>query len=906
MSSRDMSSSFRFSRDDDRREKRASRRRDERWSEKSRKRSRSRSPLERHTPVEASLTDIITSGDIRHVNQQMELMAMRKREEVEAWRQTKQRDQYQKDKNKKPEFDDELEEVAMAVDEDDDDVQMESVNSDDEEDPLDAYMKEVEKQAAASATPASVQVGPGGLIVVEEEVKPGRNLGEIIEREDIHEEVEADDFDIEQAASSLLSKSRSLIATDHIKVYYKPFRKDFYHEAEAVKNMTKKEVAKWREDHEGIRIRGAQCPKPIMSWAQAGVSNLEMKLLAKLGYSKPTPIQSQAIPAILSGRDVIGIAKTGSGKTLAFLLPMFRHILDQDERDDLDGPIALIITPTRELAVQTWREATKFATPMKLRVACVYGGTSITEQIADLKRGADIVVCTAGRMIAMLAANNGRVTNLRRCTYLVIDEADRMFDMGFEPAVMKIINNIRPDRQTVMFSATFPKTMEALARKVLDKPIEIQVGGRSVVCKDIEQNALILTEEQKFLKLLELLGLFWEKGSTIVFVEKQEKADEVVDRLMKSGYNCAPLHGGIDQSDRDSALIDFKQGAIKLLVATSVAARGLDVKKLILVVNYDAPNHYEDYVHRVGRTGRAGNKGYAYTFLLPEGQERYAGEVVRAFETADLEAPAPVKALWEKYRADMRAQGIEVHTGGGGFTGRGYKYDSDEDEADERQKKFAKLISMESQDDDDDIEAQLSSLIKTTRRTRVNNPGKDSAKSSNEIDAKVAAARAVADKLGLASNSNEPKSSSSSQTTTGEASEQSAAQLARQRAQQLNEKLNYTPSSKPKEQAPVQQYFEEELEINDFPQQLRFRVCSRESMAQIQEFADVGISVKGTHVPPGREPKDGERKLYLFLEARDEISLRRGREEVLRIMKDCLRQMTSRGRPAPSGRYRVV
>uniref|UniRef100_A0AC34F2X4 RNA helicase n=1 Tax=Panagrolaimus sp. ES5 TaxID=591445 RepID=A0AC34F2X4_9BILA len=406
----------------------------------------------------------------------------------------------------------------------------------------------------------------------------------------------------------------------------KTFRKDFYHEADAVKNLTKKEVAKYREDNEGIKVRGLKCPKPILSWAHAGVSKTEMKILQKLDYTKPTPIQSQAIPAILSGRDVIGIAKTGSGKTLAFLLPMFRHILDQDPLDEMDGPIALIMSPTRELALQTWREAKKFATPMNLEVVCVYGGVGISEQIADLKKGAEIVVCTPGRMIDMLIANNGRVTNLRRITYLVLDEADRMFDMGFEPQVMKIINNIRPDRQTVMFSATFPKTMEALARKVLDKPVEIQVGGRSVVCKDIEQHAMILNEEQKYFKLLELLGLFWEKGSVIVFVEKQEKADDLVSKLMKSGYNCAPLHGAIDQSDRDSALIDFKQGALKLLIATSVAARGLDVKKLILVVNYDCPNHYEDYVHRVGRTGRAGNKGYAYTFILPEGQEKYAGE----------------------------------------------------------------------------------------------------------------------------------------------------------------------------------------------------------------------------------------------------------------------------------------
>jgi len=198
----------------------------------------------------------------------------------------------------------------------------------------------------------------------------------------------------------------------------------------------------------------------------------------------------------------------------------------------------------------------------------------------------------------------GRVTNLRRTTYIVLDEADRMFDMGFEPQVMRIVDNIRPDRQTVMFSATFPRQMEALARRILNKPIEIQVGGRSVVCKDVEQHVVVLEEDKKFLKLLEVLGIFQEKGSIIVFVERQESADELLKDLMKASYPCMSLHGGIDQIDRDSTIHDFKSGRVKLLVATSVAARGLDVKDLIVVVNYDCPNHYEDYVHRCGRTGR--------------------------------------------------------------------------------------------------------------------------------------------------------------------------------------------------------------------------------------------------------------------------------------------------------------
>jgi len=204
----------------------------------------------------------------------------------------------------------------------------------------------------------------------------------------------------------------------------------------------------------------------------------------------------------MSGRDIIGIAKTGSGKTLAFLLPMFRHILDQPPLEETDGPIGIIMSPTRELCLQIGKECKKFCRALNLRVVCVYGGMGISEQIAELKRGAEIVVCTPGRMIDMLIANNGRVTNLRRVTYIVLDEADRMFDMGFEPQVMRIFENTRPDRQTVIFSATFPRQMEALARRILNKPIEITVGGRSIVCADVEQHVIVIEDDQKFLKVI--------------------------------------------------------------------------------------------------------------------------------------------------------------------------------------------------------------------------------------------------------------------------------------------------------------------------------------------------------------------------------------------------------------------
>ncbi|KAI6210213.1 RNA helicase [Aphelenchoides besseyi] len=733
--------------------------------------------------------------------------------------------------------------------------------SDDDVDPLDAFMAELtQKQGKGKQVETKARV----ITLNVAETKDAPKKGEIIDNED-EQGPATDDFDVEQVASSLIAKGRQLSQTDHTKVYYRPFRKNFYNEVPELQRMTKKEVEAYREELDSIKVRGVKCPKPIKNWAQAGVEMKVMKVLKSLNYTKPTPIQAQGIPAILSGRDVIGIAKTGSGKTLAFLLPMFRHVLDQDPLDDMDGPIALIMSPTRELALQTYKEANKFCRYLDIRAVCVYGGVQISDQIADLKKGAEVVVCTPGRMIDMLAANNGRVTNLRRVTYLVLDEADRMFDMGFEPQVMKIINNIRPDRQTVLFSATFPKQMEALARKVLQKPVEIQ--------------------------LLELLGQYWEAGNVLVFVDKQEKCDDLVSQLMQSGYNCAPLHGGIDQFDRDSNLIDFKTGRLKLMVATSVAARGLDVKKLILVVNYDCPNHYEDYVHRVGRTGRAG-------------QETMAGEVCRAFETAGATPPTELKELWENYKKQMEAEGKKVYTGGG-YSGSGYKYDDNEEESEINKKRLTKLVhGLEAggDEDDEDIEQQLNSMMKS--KSRIVNRNQATTSGEEEKAARptkaqaqaqeknVAAARAMAEKIAAAKQLNAiPMVEKDATALTAEA----AAAIAKQTAEKLNSKLNYLPSAlNPLHNDDFQQqYFEEELEINDFPQQIRYKVCSRESITQVQEFAEVGISVKGTHYPPGKEPKEGmDRKLYLFLEARDQISLRRAREEILRIMKEALRQMT--------------
>ena len=309
---------------------------------------------------------------------------------------------------------------------------------------------------------------------------------------------------------------------------------------------------------DGIKVRGKRCPKPIKRWTQSGLSDRLLAAIDKAGYVKPFPIQAQCVPAVMSGRDVIAIAKTGSGKTMGYALPMLRHVMDQPPHANGDGPIALVMVPTRELAMQVYREISKFAKVAGCAAAAIYGGSNLKQQIAELKRGAEIVVCTPGRMIDMLTANSGRVTNLRRVTYVVLDEADRMFDMGFAPQIDRIVQNTRPDRQTMLFSATFPQAVEKLARTVLTKPVQIVVGGISVVSSTIDQHVEVMSTDAKLPRLCQLLRHHYDEGQQLVFVDTQEACDALFRELLKQNLPCATLHGGMSQDDRDSTIANFK------------------------------------------------------------------------------------------------------------------------------------------------------------------------------------------------------------------------------------------------------------------------------------------------------------------------------------------------------------
>ncbi|KAJ7781373.1 P-loop containing nucleoside triphosphate hydrolase protein [Mycena metata] len=535
----------------------------------------------------------------------------------------------------------------------------------DEVDPLDAFMSGVKQEVTKVNLEDMKKVvgAPGGrsrIRLDERMIEDGSEDVEVAVDELDTTELNPEDI---LALAAKKAKKKEMATVDHARVKYEPFRKEFYIPPPDIAAMTDEEADLLRLELDSIKIRGLDCPRPC--------NEMDLDVIKRLNYTAPTSIQAQAIPAIMSGRDVIGVAKTGSGKTIAFLLPLFRHIKDQRSLEQMEGPIAIVMTPTRELAVQIHRECKPFLKVMNLRAVCAYGGSPIKDQIAELKKGAEIIVCTPGRMIDLLTANSGRVTNLKRVTYVVLDEADRMFDMGFEPQVMKIINNIRPDRQTVLFSATFPKQMDGLARKILHKPLEITVGGRSVVAAEIEQIVEVRPEDTKFNRLLEILGQMYNEDPecrTLVFVDRQEAADNLLRELMRKGYLCMSLHGGKDQVDRDSTIADFKAGVVPIVIATSVAARGLDVKQLRLVINYDAPNHMEDYVHRAGRTGRAGNKGTCVTFITPE-QDRYSVDIYRAVKASNAPVPKELEELANAFLEKLKSG--KAHASGSGFGGKG-------------------------------------------------------------------------------------------------------------------------------------------------------------------------------------------------------------------------------------------
>jgi len=469
-----------------------------------------------------------------------------------------------------------------------------------------------------------------------------------------------------------------------------PFKRDFYEEHAETAALSDAKVANWRKKYTIECYAGYQdnldkkpnrpedlkrIPKPMLKFDHFAFPPDIMGAIKDAGFDSPTPIQSATWPMVLQGKNVIGIARTGSGKTLAFLLPAIVHLRAQPRLQYGDGPIAIIIAPTRELACQIEGEVAKFA--RNTRHCCVYGGAKKFPQVRKLKQGVEIVIATPGRLIDFLENN---ATNFKRVTYVVIDEADRMLDMGFEPQLNALMGQVRPDRQMMMFSATWPKDVRALARTYLVNQgdgrdvLQVAVGNMNtlVANRDVTQKVKFVGAYDKEDELRTLLNHVRKEdkdAKVLCFIATKRQTSQMQQTLWNDGYYATCMHGDKEQPARDRALHDFRTGKMKIMLATDVASRGIHVDDIKYVVNFDMPMNIEDYVHRIGRTGRAGNKGTAITFFVENQDCNHAKDLIKVLRDAKQEVPERLLKYQHLSNAKKSRYGQRTRSGRG--RGRG-------------------------------------------------------------------------------------------------------------------------------------------------------------------------------------------------------------------------------------------
>ncbi|KAJ0982766.1 hypothetical protein J5N97_011021 [Dioscorea zingiberensis] len=438
-----------------------------------------------------------------------------------------------------------------------------------------------------------------------------------------------------------------------------------------------------------VETSGENVPPPVNTFAEIDLGDALNQNIRRCKYVKPTPVQRHAIPISLAGRDLMACAQTGSGKTAAFCFPIISGIIKggsfvpKPRGSRTSYPLALILSPTRELSVQIHEEARKFAFQTGVRVVVAYGGAPITQQLRDLERGVDILVATPGRLVDLL--ERARVS-LQMIKYLALDEADRMLDMGFEPQIRKIVEQMdmpqRGMRQTMLFSATFPKEIQRLASDFLANYIFLAVGRVGSSTDLIVQRVEFVPDSDKRSHLMDLLhaqvanGAHGKQSLTLVFVETKRGADSLEHWLCMNGFPATTIHGDRTQQEREMALRSFKSGSTPILVATDVAARGLDIPHVAHVVNFDLPNDIDDYVHRIGRTGRAGKSGLATAFFT-ENNSSLARPLTELMQESNQEVPAWLSRFSARSSYGGGGGGRNRRSGGGPrFGGRDFRRDT--------------------------------------------------------------------------------------------------------------------------------------------------------------------------------------------------------------------------------------
>lgn len=371
-------------------------------------------------------------------------------------------------------------------------------------------------------------------------------------------------------------------------------------------------AASWAEHDSGLpKLAYLRALFQYMTFKELGIADPILKALQAEGYENPTPIQEQAIPILLKGKDLLGVAQTGTGKTAAFGIPILHHLYAKQNGQQKRRLLkALIVTPTRELAIQISESFTAYGRFTGLRNTVIFGGVKQGKQVNALKQGVDILVATPGRLLDLM--NQGFIS-FRDLEFVVLDEADQMLDMGFIHDIRKIIAKLPPKRQSLFFSATMPKDIVELSRKILGDFEQVSIKPEQPTAEKVEQGVYFVSKDNKPRLLVQLLQ-DRPNDSVLVFSRTKHGADKIVKKLHQADISSAAIHGNKSQPARQKALGNFKDGNLKVLVATDIAARGIDVEELSLVINYDLPNVSETYVHRIGRTGRASASGIAFSF----------------------------------------------------------------------------------------------------------------------------------------------------------------------------------------------------------------------------------------------------------------------------------------------------
>ncbi|EZA51431.1 putative ATP-dependent RNA helicase DDX43 [Ooceraea biroi] len=429
--------------------------------------------------------------------------------------------------------------------------------------------------------------------------------------------------------------------------------KNFYKEDPAVASMSKERVAAIRRSNNNIEVKHVfdneetselTIPNPVETFEQAFKDYPDiLQEIQKQGFTNPSPIQCQAWPILLSGQDLIGIAQTGT-------------VIPREERP---GPNVLVMAPTRELALQIEKEVAKYSYH-GIKAVCVYGGGSRKAQIDIVTKGVQIVIATPGRLNDLVQAN---ILNVTGVTYLILDEADRMLDMGFEPQIRKTLLGVRPDRQTVMTSATWPQGVRRLAQSYMKNPLQVFVGSLDLAAvHTVLQRIYLIDEDEKTDMMHQFFREMGPQDKVIIFFGKKAKVDDVSSDLAIANIDCQSIHGDREQQDREQALEDLKTGTVQILLATDVASRGIDIEDITHVLNYDFPRDIEEYVHRVGRTGRAGRTGESITFMTRKDWS-HAKQLINILEEASQEIPEELYKMAERYDAWKEKKGSDRFDG---------------------------------------------------------------------------------------------------------------------------------------------------------------------------------------------------------------------------------------------------